>query len=286
VQLIVIASIHQPSTSTFQLFDKLCQLAKGQTCYFGPAHAVNYFATIGYQMPPETNPAEFYLDLINTDLNKPDNEVVARVQDITTKWSGSFLSKDLAAQIEVGVHSNEKSADLSHFKQQKPSAWKIPFVLLHRSWIKLYRDIVAYEIRIVMYLGFAILMDTTWLRLGSQQKYIQPFTNALFLGSAFMSFMAVAYVPAFLEDLHTFSKERANGLAGPSAFMFANFLIGLPYIFLIALLYSVITYWLTGYKNDGIAFMRFLIWLFLDLVAAESLVMFVSVIVSTLTCSL
>lgn len=51
-----------------------------------------------------------------------------------------------------------------------------------------------------------------------------------FFGSAFMSFMAVAYVPAFLEDRATFIKERANGLYGATAFTIANFLIGLPYL--------------------------------------------------------
>jgi len=45
-----------------------------------------------------------------------------------------------------------------------------------------------------------------------------------------MSFMAVAYVPAFLEDYGTFAKERANGLYGPTAFTIANFLIGLPFL--------------------------------------------------------
>jgi len=45
-----------------------------------------------------------------------------------------------------------------------------------------------------------------------------------------MSFMAVAYVPAFLEDRATFIKERANGLYGSTAFMLSNFIIGLPYL--------------------------------------------------------
>lgn len=51
-----------------------------------------------------------------------------------------------------------------------------------------------------------------------------------FFGSAFMSFMAVAYVPAFLEDRAIFVKERANGLYGPTAFLLSNFIIGLPYL--------------------------------------------------------
>jgi hypothetical protein len=51
-----------------------------------------------------------------------------------------------------------------------------------------------------------------------------------FFGSAFMSFMAVAYVPAFLEDRATFAKERANGLYGATPFMVSNFIVGLPFL--------------------------------------------------------
>jgi hypothetical protein len=45
-----------------------------------------------------------------------------------------------------------------------------------------------------------------------------------------MSFMAVAYVPAFLEDRAIFVKERANGLYGPTVFLVSNFIIGVPYL--------------------------------------------------------
>lgn len=151
-------------------------------------------------------------------------------------------------------------------------------MLLHRSWIKAYRDIVAYWIRIIMYLGLAILMGTVFLRLKRTQNDIQPYINALFFSSAFMSFMAVAYVPAFLEDLQTFSKERANGLVGPLAFSVANFIIGLPFLFIIVLLFSVVTYFLIDFRQSADAFFWFVMWLFLDLVSAESLVVFVSAI--------
>lgn len=91
------------------------------------------------------------------------------------------------------------------------------------------------------------MMGTVWLRLHPSQEYIQPYVNAIvrtfpydhsqvligvtqFFGSAFMSFMAVAYVPAFLEDRANFAKERANGLYGATPFMISNFLIGLPFL--------------------------------------------------------
>ena len=127
-----------------------------------------------------------------------------------------------------------------------------------------------------MYLGLAILTGTVFLRMQTTQEHIQPFVNAIFFAGAFMSFMAIAYVPAFLEDLSAFQLERANGLAGPLPFLLSNFLIGIPFLFLITLLFSVVQYWLSNFRPDGAAFMKFVMWLFLDLLAAESLVVLVS----------
>lgn len=44
-----------------------------------------------------------------------------------------------------------------------------------------------------MYLGLAILMGTAWLRLSYSQENIQNWLNALFFGSAFMSFMVISF---------------------------------------------------------------------------------------------
>ncbi|CAG9947096.1 unnamed protein product [Clonostachys rosea f. rosea IK726] len=273
--LVIIASIHQPSTTTYRLFDKLALLSLGKTCYFGPvSDADDYFRRIGYPMPPAMNPAEFFLDLINIDLDK-NGEVKKRAQDVIQKWSLSAERKHLENELNNDAATTSRT-DLSSVKLAKPNPWTVLLTLLQRSWIKAYRDVVAYEIRIAMYLGLAILMGTVFLRFQSSQEYIQPYINAIFFGGAFLSFMAVAYVPAFLEDLHTFENERANGLVGPFSFMMANFLIGLPFLFLIAVLFSVVEYWLTNFRVDGSAFMMWVLWLFLDLLAAESLVVLVS----------
>ena len=37
----IVASIHQPSSEVFQLFDSLCLLSNGKTVYFGPASEAN-----------------------------------------------------------------------------------------------------------------------------------------------------------------------------------------------------------------------------------------------------
>lgn len=129
-------------------------------------------------------------------------------------------------------------------------------------------------------MGLAIMMGTVWLRLSSHQSNIQPFINAIFFGSAFMSFMAVAYIPAFLEDRAIFVKERANGIYGPLEFMVVNLIVGFPFLFIICVLFSIVTYWLIGFQATSEAFWKWIMWLYLDLLAAESLVVLASLSLS------
>ncbi|KAI4723664.1 putative ABC transporter [Aureobasidium sp. EXF-10727] len=274
-QLIVVASIHQPSAATFKLFDKLLLLSQGQTCYSGPTSGVApYFASLGMPVPDLMNPSEHILDLTNTDFEPDgdeDNTATQRLLTIQSAWKAHDKSQNrVSSRLEksetlTGSQGPGMAHDLG-----------IPITLLHRLFLKSYRDIVTYWIRVAMYMGLAIMMGTVWLRLSTIQKDIQSFVNALFFGSAFLSFMAVAYVPAFLEDRAIFVKERANGLYGPLSFVVSNFLIGLPFLFLISILFAAVTYWLINFRPDATAFFIHVMWLFLDLVAAESLVVLVS----------
>ncbi|KAJ5302424.1 hypothetical protein N7508_007287 [Penicillium antarcticum] len=285
--IIIIASIHQPSTTTFQLFDKLLLLSGGRTCFFGPVPNVNsYFNSIGQPVPKNTNPAEYLLDIVSSDFGGDKDRAQKRVTEIQNVWSNSIEAVTITRQCFEQIRQEKEAQKLLTEDLSRPSSLRITRALLHRSFIKSYRDVVAYGIRIVMYLGLAIMMGTVWLRLQPSQEYIQPYVNAIFFGSAFMSFMAVAYVPAYLEDRATFAKERANGLYGATPFMISNFLIGLPFLFLFSLLFSIVSYWLSNFRPSGQAFFMWVMWIFLDLVAAESLVVFVASIFPNFVISL
>lgn len=277
-KVLIIASIHQPSTTTFELFDKLMLLSRGKVVYNGDVPEVkNYFAGLGYNMPLYTNPAEFIIDLVNTDFSRDQAKSNQQLDHLHTSWYNSANNAALTLEIQEAANRSTSSTvtpEASSNNAANPAL--VPLTLIHRSFIKSYRDVVAYGIRIAMYMGLAIMMGTVWLRLSPTQTNIQAFTNAIFFGGAFMSFMAVAYIPAYLEDLSIYTKERANGLYGPTAFMVANFIIGIPYLFLITILFSVISYWLGNFTPTASGFWTWVLWLFLDLLAAESLVVLLS----------
>lgn len=274
-KLIVICSIHQPSTSTFNLFDKLLLLCGGKTHYVGPVSDVaTHYEEFGLPVPQYVNPAEFLLEIVNTDFAQEKAAATQRLDNLQAAWQTSHRAKDtnstiIAAEREGSQFGNEAT-------DNKPSMSSLTLTLFHRSFIKSYRDVVAYGIRLAMYLGLAILVGTVWFRLVPDQESIQPFIIALFFGSAFMSFMAVAYVPAFLEDHLQYIKEHHSGLYGAAEFILSNFLIGVPYLFLIVVVFSVISYWLCNFQPTAKAFFTWIMWLFLDLLAAESLVVFMA----------
>lgn len=180
--MIVVASIHQPSTSTFNLFDKLLLLSGGQTHYFGSVDNVqHYYTELGHPMPNHTNPAEFILDLVNTDFSADETASRDLVNSLAVAWKDSSQYQIAHKQVLAVRPANEgqgPSLGRDHGRR-KPNSFSIVISLLHRSFIKSYRDVVAYGIRIAMYTGLAIMMGTVWVRLSTDQSSIQPFTNAI-----------------------------------------------------------------------------------------------------------
>jgi ABC-type multidrug transport system ATPase subunit len=183
--ILVIASIHQPSTATFNLFDKLILLSLGSTIYNGPIGEVaSFFAQQGCEIPTYTNPAEHVLQLVNTDFALDQDSATERLRGLQEGWDNSLESRSLNEEIEsvkisgTSSPSNVKLVE-DHERLSAGQRFWVPFTLVHRNFIKSYRDVIAYGIRIVMYLGLAIMMGTVWLRLKADQESIIPLTNAI-----------------------------------------------------------------------------------------------------------
>lgn len=71
--MLVVATLHQPSASIFERFDRCLVLSKGLTIYFGATlGARQFFSNAGAPCPPYHNPADFFLDVVNIDYADAD----------------------------------------------------------------------------------------------------------------------------------------------------------------------------------------------------------------------
>ncbi|KAK5682052.1 hypothetical protein LTR17_027405, partial [Elasticomyces elasticus] len=219
---------------------------------------------------------EDVMEYINTDFCPDPTKTNARMETLRKTWHVSDMRTYLLTEIEQTTTALTVQRTLARSDVVSATFPTVLGALAYRSFIKSYRDFVAYGVRIAMYFALALLMGTVWLRLPPTDTNIQAFTNAIFFGGAFMSFMVVAYIPAYLEDHALLEKERANDLYGATPFMIVNFCTSLPYLFLIAVLFSSVVCWLSNFRPSALAFLTWIMWLFLDLVAAESLVVLIS----------
>lgn len=103
-------------------------------------------------MPTYINPAEFLLDLTSSDFAHGDEEASSRIEEVHSDWKRSADAKSLSAKIQAISKRKDEAGPLVEANSRAPFA-KIVLALLHRSFIKSYRDVVAYGIRFAMYIG-------------------------------------------------------------------------------------------------------------------------------------
>lgn len=196
--LLVICSIHQPSGSTFDLFDSLLLLSQAKTCYFGSiANVRPYFESLlGSSAVRDSSTAEWILELTNVDFARDRVAAQRSLNMIHDRWTsqidGGGENSSPPSSRGRPTHEAEKADQSSSVDKRTGAARKslphLVAILLHRSFIKSYRDVVVYGVRVAMYLGLALMMGTVWLRLPEQQESIQPFINAIFFGSVSLFF--------------------------------------------------------------------------------------------------
>src|ERR1700753_4302748 len=111
--MLVIASIHQPSTATFTLFDKLLLLSQGSTIYNDSVSSVgSYFGSVGYEMPQYINPAEFVLELANTDFAVNQELANSKLQGLVQAWEKSSQQVSINENISESKNNSPGSVSL------------------------------------------------------------------------------------------------------------------------------------------------------------------------------
>lgn len=277
----VIATIHQPSSTVFNLFDKLHLLVGGRCAYFGSREAAtSHFASIGFECPQFENPADFFLNIINIDFADDKEKALATIDKVVEGYQSSKIKAQIDSSIESisGNPELTSASELQDAKLNEASNGFLfqTFILCRRAFLNGIKDPIVYWVRIIMYMMLAVLMGTVWLQLGEKQSTVQDRLAALFFSEAFLAFMAVAATPAFLEERLIFERERASGAYSAAAYVTSTIIIALPFVFLIAICFSAIAYPLIGLHSGAEAFFRFTAFLYLSLLVAESLVHFVS----------
>lgn len=163
----IVSVIHQPSTQIFREFDKLILMCKGNIIYQGDAQAaVDYFNSINYECPALTNPADYFMKIMNPEgmmieylekgykVSKENKKIMAekfdeRVSYFTQKYKDSQNYRQLSAKEMVPVRIEKKVNTVSWIQQ---------FALLFkREFVKVFRNPLDLRVKIGQNVIFAII---------------------------------------------------------------------------------------------------------------------------------
>jgi len=229
----IIATIHQPSSEVWSLFDKLLLMSEGRTLYFGSSpRALAYFEQIGHPCPKLSNPADFVIGLVNTDFPL----YAASLDDLDlafVKSQGGGSLRDVA-----NGRRDKRAAKPSLPSMDKRCSFGFDFLTLaRRNILNNVRNPGIFWVRFGMYSMLSLMIGLMYLNLGDDKSPSSVISriNILFFVAAFLVFMSVAVLPFFITERAIFLRERTNGSYGVGPYVLANVTMALPGIFLIAL---------------------------------------------------
>ncbi|DBA00883.1 TPA: hypothetical protein N0F65_008526 [Lagenidium giganteum] len=239
----VIATIHQPSSELYGLFDMLYLLSDGACVYHGKAaDAVGYFGNLGFQCPSFVNPSDYFMrQLVVLDKEK-DLEGVKRVQLLKDEWATKHAQSTEGTDAEVYVNDEDTYDDarLGPFGQLA--------VLAQRNILRLVRDKFAFQVAVGQTLFIAVIVGLIYLQLDRNQKGIQNFSGALFFIVVNQTFSAAS--PTFVavpSELPMIFREYRAGLYRLAIWYFSKNVSELPMQLLLPIVFFVPAYLLIGF---------------------------------------
>lgn len=277
----VIATIHQPSSDLFELFDRLYLLVDGCTVYDGKATAsIEYFASQGLQCPSFMNPTDYFMKQLVVMDDEPDSR--ERVNRLVAAWAAHRSSPSLslsseraddcerAALHECAVSSNSVSTR----KQKSTTNDRLGFceqfmVLCQRNGLRLLRDNVNFRARLGSTVIVALVSSLVFFGLERNQRGVQDFTGALFFMTTFQ--MMSSANPEFVSvplEIPLITREHDGGIYHALTWYLAKNVSELPLQVLFPLLFLLPTYFMIGFDGDAEMFMSFS--LFMVLVTSTS----------------
>ena len=255
----IILTIHQPSSKVFNLLNNLILLKDGELRFGGSPDQISMFFAKNNQVEkPHYNPADQCLEILSeeTEIKKCDYFLSTTVEE---------LEKQRNEKNEINIAFHKKANIFDQF-----------FFLSFRNFKNLLMNPAILIVRIVMYICLCFMVGAMFWNLGDKNNHEGVISRAsvLFYVDAFLVFMSIAAVPAFMMERAIVEKELRNKLYHPFLFQMSNWFTSWFGVILIAIVSTIFVVLMCNLNGFGIFFIN----LFLSLMIAEGLAFLVALI--------
>ncbi|KAJ6286831.1 P-loop containing nucleoside triphosphate hydrolase protein [Bipolaris maydis] len=258
----IIVTIHQPRSEIWDLFDNVILLSRGKPAYAGSAkECLPYFAKLGHEMPPFTNPAEYLIDVVSIDNRSAEAELAAqeRVGGVIEAWrvhcNSNSNEKDGAGALSASV----TKCSTKDKRDNRTSLIQQTRVLTARTWTVTIRDPMGMFGSLVEAIGMAVITGWIFLHLDGSLTGIRSRQGALYNAAGLQGYLILLYeIYRLTTDIQLFDEEARQGVVSIPAFLISRrlariFIEDIP----VPLIFSLIYYFFCGFRTDGGQFLTF-----------------------------
>ncbi|XP_047983915.1 ABC transporter G family member 23 [Salvia hispanica] len=256
-QRTIILSIHQPSYRILQRIPNFLILSHGSVVHNGSLQSLELAITKqGFKIPPQINPLEFSMEMVSIL-----EESYSKTQNTNT-YSTLQIER---AKKEVG---------------SDPFVWRLYeiMVLCVRLWKIIYRTKQLLLARTMQALVGGLGLGSVYVGVRKDEGGVAERLGLFAFSLSFLLSSTVEALPIYLQERHVLMKEASRGSYRVSSYLIANTIIFFPLLFVVAILFSVPLYWIVGLNPSYSAFLFFTLVVWLIVLMASSLVLFLSVI--------
>eukprot|EP00281_Chroomonas_sp_CCMP1168_P022996 CAMPEP_0206228544 /NCGR_PEP_ID=MMETSP0047_2-20121206/9226_1 /ASSEMBLY_ACC=CAM_ASM_000192 /TAXON_ID=195065 /ORGANISM="Chroomonas mesostigmatica_cf, Strain CCMP1168" /LENGTH=645 /DNA_ID=CAMNT_0053651795 /DNA_START=134 /DNA_END=2071 /DNA_ORIENTATION=- len=257
----VVATIHQPSSDIFHLFDELLVLSKGHIIYQGPSEAsVQYFAERGFPCPKYTNPADhLFMRILNDtggvadekgDVSAPNQQ--ARLERLVLEYEKSERKDKMYAV----AHQTGSGLDGIGVSQKPGRLVQIQW-LCQRNIRNVIRNPLGLRAKIAQSIVMGVIIALIYRDVGDDQISVQGRQGSLFFISMNMMLTAFGVLGVFGAERIVFQREHALGMYSTEAFYFTKIMTELPHNIILPFAQMAIIYFVIGYQNSAESFLIF-----------------------------
>ena len=289
--LTIVATIHQPSSQIFHMFDNLLLLADGKTVFRGASkRAAPYFGDkLGFPCPMNYNPADHFMDLVV--LGKLEDPRVRRTleEDFTTgakPCAGATEAAAAAAAAAIiasgggggggegwsGDNINYSGGWTRYARPWRTQVW----ILSRRMW--LVEQNAQFTVQnVILYLGLAVICAVLWVRIGFEESDIFKRSSLCFwLTGTWTFFPLFNALFLFGMDRTLVGKELSINSYRLSAYYVAKSLVSLPAFFIWAWVYHIIVHFVTGLNDSFLSYLCLYLSLMLNILACQGIGLLIS----------
>ncbi|KAK1696863.1 hypothetical protein QYE76_013560 [Lolium multiflorum] len=261
---VVVLSIHQPSYRMLGYISSLLLLSRGAVAHFGTLKSLEgALGRLGHKIPTQLNPLELAMEV--TDQLQEDHSKLADLKDQDQSEDESLGPASGRGGLHVPEHGYRgRAVEVA--------------ALTVRCWRTMYRTQQLFAARAAQAIVGGLGLGSVFFRVPADPDGVALRLGLFAFSLSFLLSSTVEALPILLQERRVLMREASRRAYRLSSYVIANALVFAPCLLAVAILFSAPVYWLVGLRASLAAFAFFVLAVWLIVLMASSLVLFLSAV--------